>query len=106
MSQSIWKNRNYVRLFTANSTSSFGDMFDIIAMLMLFTYIGKAQPILIALIPVTYTFPSILFSQFTGIQIAFRTVGIITLLLCFTSAIINRLLLKSISQKETKVFIS
>jgi MFS transporter, DHA3 family, macrolide efflux protein len=64
---SIWKNKNYVKYFIANSFSSFGDMFDIIAMLMLFTYTWSAEPFLIALIPITYAVPSIALSHVGGI---------------------------------------
>jgi MFS transporter, DHA3 family, macrolide efflux protein len=93
----IWKNKNYVKFFIANSLSSFGDMFDIIAMLMLFTYTWNVEPFLIALIPITYAVPSIVLSQFSGViadrynkkRILLYTnglMGLLTLLLFFADS--------------------
>ncbi|WP_160917773.1 MFS transporter [Pseudalkalibacillus hwajinpoensis] len=65
--QSIWQDRNFIRFFSANALSNFGNWFDFVAVLVLFRYTWKADPMLIALIPVMYAIPSILLGQFAGV---------------------------------------
>ncbi|WP_270180993.1 MFS transporter [Alkalihalobacillus sp. CinArs1] len=67
MKKSLWKDGNFVRFFTANMLSNFGNWFDFVAVLILFRYTWKADPIVIALIPVMYAIPSILLGQFAGV---------------------------------------
>ncbi|GEN52643.1 MFS transporter [Halobacillus faecis] len=64
---SIWKNRNFVTFFSANGLSNLGNWLDFVAVLILFRYTWKADPLLIALIPVMYAIPSILLGQFAGV---------------------------------------
>lgn len=60
-------NNVYRRIFTSSALSSFGDLFDMFAMMTLLTYYWKSDPIVIAVIPLTYALPSILLSQLAGI---------------------------------------
>lgn len=64
---SIWKDRNFIKFFSANALSNLGNWFDFVAVLILFRYTWKADPMLIALIPVMYAIPSILLGQFAGV---------------------------------------
>jgi len=66
---SIWKDFNFIKFFTANTLSNFGNWFDFIAVLILFRYTWKADPMLIALIPVMYAIPSILLGQLAGVLV-------------------------------------
>ncbi|MCA0987146.1 MFS transporter [Guptibacillus algicola] len=65
--KTLWKDWNFVRFFAANTLSNFGNWFDFVAVLILFRYTWKADPIMIALIPVMYAIPSILLGQFAGV---------------------------------------
>ncbi|MYL49857.1 MFS transporter [Halobacillus litoralis] len=64
---SLWRNRNFVTFFSANALSNLGNWLDFVAVLILFRYTWKADPLLIALIPVMYAIPSILLGQFAGV---------------------------------------
>lgn len=66
-SPSIWKNGMFVRMFAAYSVSIMGNYFDMMALMILFGYVWKAEPMLIALIPVAIALPQALLSQFTGV---------------------------------------
>ncbi|SDJ09151.1 MFS transporter [Salimicrobium halophilum] len=63
----IWKDRNFIKYFSANLLSNLGNWFDFVAVLILFRYTWEAEPMLIALIPVMYAIPSILLGQFAGV---------------------------------------
>ena len=63
----IWQNRIYMKLFAAYSLSTFGDWFDAIAMMMLLSYAWQADPMVLALVPLTFALPSMLFSQVAGV---------------------------------------
>lgn len=63
---SLWRNRVFVRMFSAFSISIFGFYLDIIAIFVLVGYTWKADPVLVGLIPVTYALPMILFSSWAG----------------------------------------
>lgn len=65
--KTLWKDWNFIRFFAANTLSNFGNWFDFVAVLILFRYTWKADPIMIALIPVMYAIPSILLGQFAGV---------------------------------------
>lgn len=65
--ESIWRDKNFISFFSANALSNFGNWFDFIAVLILFRYTWKADPMLIAIIPVMYAIPSILLGQFAGV---------------------------------------
>jgi MFS family permease len=65
--QSLWKNRVFTKMFASYSISSFGDWFDMTALLILFSYIWHADPFLIALVPISYAIPSILLGQLAGV---------------------------------------
>ena len=64
---SIWRNGNYIKFFSANTLANLGNWFDFIGVLILFRYTWKADPMLIALIPIMYAIPSILLGQFAGV---------------------------------------
>lgn len=64
---SIWRDRNFIKFFSANALSNLGNWFDFVAVLILFRYTWKADPMLIALIPIMYAIPSILLGQFAGV---------------------------------------
>ncbi|WP_175074802.1 MFS transporter [Terribacillus sp. AE2B 122] len=64
---SVWKNSNFTKYFFANGLANLGNWFDFIAVLILFRFTWKADPMLIALIPVFYALPSILFGQWAGV---------------------------------------
>ncbi|MFJ8066006.1 MFS transporter [Psychrobacillus sp. NPDC096426] len=64
---SIWRNGNFIKFFTANTLANLGNWFDFVGVLILFRYTWKADPMLIALIPIMYAIPSILLGQFAGV---------------------------------------
>ncbi|WP_419893537.1 MFS transporter [Oceanobacillus kimchii] len=64
--KSIWKNRTYVMLFSSYAISTFGSFFDMLAVMLLFSYVWQLEPWIIALIPVVYALPHAIFSQFVG----------------------------------------
>ncbi|SEQ33140.1 MFS transporter [Piscibacillus halophilus] len=64
---SIWKNDIFLRLFSSYFISVLGRWFDMVAIMILFSYVWKADPLIIALIPVAYAFPHAFLSQFAGI---------------------------------------
>ena len=67
VADSIWKDRNFIKFFSANVLSNLGNWFDFVAVLILFRYTWEADPMLIALIPVMYAIPSIVLGQFAGV---------------------------------------
>lgn len=64
---SIWRNGNFIKFFSANTLANLGNWFDFVGVLILFRYTWKADPMLIALIPIMYAIPSILLGQFAGV---------------------------------------
>jgi MFS family permease len=64
---SIWSNRKFRSLFAAYSISTFGDWFDMIAVSILLGYVWRVDPMLVALLPLVYAMPSILFGQMAGV---------------------------------------
>ena len=65
--QSIWNNKMYLLLFSSYTISTLGKFFDILAVMLMFSYVWQAEPWLISLNPVAYAVPYALFSQFSGI---------------------------------------
>ena len=65
--ESIWRNTNFIKFFSANTLANLGNWFDFVGVLILFRYIWKADPMLIALIPIMYAIPSIVLGQFAGV---------------------------------------
>ncbi|WP_047154778.1 MFS transporter [Aneurinibacillus tyrosinisolvens] len=61
---SLWKNRNFT---VASSLSNVGDWLDFVAVVTLFSYIWKAEPMLVSLLPLMYAVPGIMLSQAAGI---------------------------------------
>lgn len=61
------KNRSFAKMFIAYGLSAFGDYFDFMAVSILLGFIWKADAMTIALIPLSFAVPSILFSQLAGI---------------------------------------
>jgi DHA3 family macrolide efflux protein-like MFS transporter len=91
---SIWKNKTFLKMFSAYSISTFGDWFDLIAISVLVAYRWQTDPILIGMIPVMYALPGILFGSFSGVVadrwkklnlmiIADLLVAVLTLILMF-----------------------
>jgi MFS family permease len=66
-SKSLWTNRNYLMLFGSYTISSLGDWLDMIGIMILFTYVWQAPSSYVALIPVAFALPSVVFSQFAGV---------------------------------------
>ncbi|MBU9721377.1 MULTISPECIES: MFS transporter [Bacillaceae] len=66
---SIWKNITFVKLFASYGISTFGRFFDMMAVILLFSYVWQVEPWVIALVPVVYAFPHALFSQIAGIYV-------------------------------------
>ena len=66
---SIWQNRAYLILFSSYTISTFGKFFDMLAVMLMFSYVWQAEPWLISLIPVVYAIPHALFSQAAGVFI-------------------------------------
>lgn len=63
----LLRNRVFAKMFAAYGLSTLGDWFDFIALSMLLGYVWKAEPMMLALVPLAYALPSVLFSQFAGI---------------------------------------
>ncbi len=66
---SIWKNRTYLKLFSSYAISTMGKFFDMLAVILLFSYVWQTEPWMVALVPVVYALPHALFSQFAGIYV-------------------------------------
>ncbi|AUJ26931.1 MFS transporter [Virgibacillus dokdonensis] len=64
---SIWKISVFNRLFASYSVSMFGTWFDMLAMIVLFSYEWQLGPMLISFIPVAYALPQVILSQFAGV---------------------------------------
>ncbi|WP_334075447.1 MFS transporter [Paenibacillus sp. A14] len=62
----LWSIRGYRSMFSAYALASFGDWFDALAVQVLVAYRWGADPLMIALIPVSMALPSVLFSSFAG----------------------------------------
>ncbi|RXI96206.1 MFS transporter [Anaerobacillus alkaliphilus] len=65
--ETIWQNRVFMKLFASYSVSMLGQWFDIVAVLILFSYVWQVNPMMIALIPVAYALPQVLLGQFAGV---------------------------------------
>ncbi|MGX4611776.1 MFS transporter [Priestia sp. JNUCC 25] len=64
--EKLFANSSYKKLFISSTAASFGDLFDMFAVMTLFTYVWHANSLWITLIPVAYALPSILLSQAAG----------------------------------------
>lgn len=65
--ETIWQNRIFMKLFASYSVSMLGHWFDIVAVIILFSYVWQVSPLVIALIPVAYALPQVLLGQFAGV---------------------------------------
>lgn len=61
------KNHSFAKMFTAYGLSAFGDYFDFMAVTILLGFVWRADAMTIALFPLCFALPSILFGQFAGI---------------------------------------
>lgn len=61
------KNRSFAKMFAAYGLSAFGDYFDFMAVSILLGFVWKADAMTIALYPLCFALPSILFGQLAGI---------------------------------------
>lgn len=64
---SIWGNQIFRTMFTAYAINVFGDFFDMIALMTLFSYTLHADPMFLALVTLSYAVPGLLFGQLGGI---------------------------------------
>ncbi|WP_017472490.1 MFS transporter [Amphibacillus jilinensis] len=64
--KTIWNNSIFIKLFASYSISMFGHWFDRVAQVVLFGYVWKSTPMVIALIPVAYALPQVILGQFVG----------------------------------------
>lgn len=60
-------NRSFAKMFTAYGLSAFGDYFDFMAVSILLGFVWKADAMTIALFPLCFALPSIIFGQLAGI---------------------------------------
>ncbi|SDO24701.1 MFS transporter [Alkalicoccus daliensis] len=65
--KALLKNKPYGRLFVSYAISSLGRWFDMVAVMILFGYLWQAEPLTIALIPIAYALPAVVFSQFAAV---------------------------------------
>ncbi|MUG65816.1 MFS transporter [Paenibacillus campinasensis] len=64
---SLFSNRKFLRIFASYSISMFGIYFDRIAIILMFAYLWDEGPLMLALIPIAFALPQVLFGQFAGI---------------------------------------
>lgn len=64
---SLFKNKVYMRVYSAYATATFGDWFDALAIQVLVGYRWQASPLMLALIPVSIALPGILLGSFAGV---------------------------------------
>jgi predicted MFS family arabinose efflux permease len=64
---SIWKNSQFVRFFTAFSVNNLGGWFDIFALQIIFVHEYHASSLLMAALILSYFIPGILFSSIAGV---------------------------------------
>ncbi|WP_372631215.1 MFS transporter [Cohnella sp.] len=60
-------NRAFAKMFAAYGLAAFGDYLDFIAVSIVMGFVWKADPMTMALLPLSYAVPGILFSQLAGI---------------------------------------
>ncbi|WP_167553134.1 MFS transporter [Evansella clarkii] len=95
--KTIWQNKIFMKLFASYSVSMLGHWFDMVAIIILFSYVWQASPLVIALIPVAYALPQVLLSQFAGVLtdqyhrvkimlVSDSVTAVLTLLLFFTNS--------------------
>jgi predicted MFS family arabinose efflux permease len=63
----LWKNRIFMKMFASYGLSTLGDWFDFIAVSILLGFVWRADPMTIAMLPLMYAGPGILFGQVAGI---------------------------------------
>ncbi|MBL0387763.1 MFS transporter [Tumebacillus sp. ITR2] len=61
------KNKPFQRLFIAYALSTLGDWFDMMAISVLIGYVWNADPMIMALVPLTFAVPGLLFGQVAGV---------------------------------------
>ncbi|KEO84500.1 MFS transporter [Tumebacillus flagellatus] len=61
------RNRAFQRLFLAYAMSTLGDWFDMMAVSVLIGYVWNADPLVMALVPLTFAVPGLLFGQVAGV---------------------------------------
>lgn len=63
----LWKNRVFMKMFFAYGLATLGGWFDFVAVAILFGFVWQADAMTIALLPIMYAGPGILFGQIAGI---------------------------------------
>lgn len=79
-------------MFIAYAISTFGDWFDMIAVFVLMAYTWHADPLMIALVPITFALPGMLLSSFAGVVADRWRKRRIMILVSFISAVLTGLL--------------
>ncbi|ASS73993.1 hypothetical protein CIG75_02680 [Tumebacillus algifaecis] len=64
---SLWSNKIFNKMFVSYTLSSVGDWFDMIAIMTLFSFVWKVEPLYVSLIPLMYAIPSIFLGQIAGV---------------------------------------
>ncbi|TFE23981.1 MFS transporter [Cohnella luojiensis] len=64
----LQSNRSFTKMFAAYGLSAFGDYFDFMAVSILLGYIWRVDAMTLALMPLSFAVPGILFSQLAGIM--------------------------------------
>lgn len=93
---SLFKNKWFMRMFTAYAAASFGEWFDAIAIQIIMVYRWGASPLTLALVPVAMALPGLILGSFAGVaadrfpkvklmMLADLLTGILTLLLLTAS---------------------
>lgn len=93
---SLFKNKRFMRMFTAYAAASFGEWFDAIAIQIIMVYRWGASPVTLALVPVAMALPGLILGSFAGVaadrfpkvklmMLADLLTGILTLLLLTAS---------------------
>lgn len=61
------RNHSFAKMFAAYGLSAFGDYFDLIAISILMGFVWKADAMTVALLPLSFAVPGMLFGQWAGI---------------------------------------
>jgi MFS family permease len=68
MPGSLWKNRDFLRLYAAVAIAVFGVYLDVFAVAVIIGYTWKADPVLVGLVPVANALPGILLGSWAGVM--------------------------------------
>ncbi|PWK14317.1 MFS transporter [Tumebacillus permanentifrigoris] len=63
----LWSNKPFQRLFISYTFSTLGDWFDMMAMTVMIGYVWNSDPMILAMVPLTFAVPGLLFGQIAGV---------------------------------------